>query len=199
MGCGACLIRFFPDLIAMGLIAIPTALPEVLILEPRVFGDERGFFYESFNAKDFEAATGSSHAFVQDNHSRSLKNVVRGLHYQVRQPQGKLVRVTAGEIFDVAVDIRRQSPNFGRWVGVILSAENKRQLWIPEGFAHGFVVISEQADFLYKTTAYWHPEYERAIAWNDSQLSIVWPIKGDVIVSAKDAAASLLENAEVFP
>lgn len=183
----------------MGPTVISTALPEVLILEPKVFEDGRGFFYESFNAKDFEASTGSSHAFVQDNHSRSFRNVLRGLHYQVRQPQGKLVRVTAGEVFDVAVDIRKKSPNFGRWVGAILSAENKRQLWIPEGFAHGFVVISEQADLLYKTTDYWHPEYERAIAWNDPKLGIAWPIQGAVIVSAKDAAASLLDNAEVFP
>ena len=183
----------------MGPTAIPTALPEVLILEPKVFEDRRGFFHESFNAKDFEAATGSSHAFVQDNHSRSFRNVLRGLHYQVRQPQGKLVRVTAGEVFDVAVDISKKPPNFGSWVGTILSAENKRQLWIPEGFAHGFVVISEQADLLYKTTDYWHPECERAIAWNDPQLGIAWPIQGEVIVSARDAAASLLKDAEVFP
>lgn len=182
----------------MGLTVIPTALPEVLILEPKVFGDERGFFYESFNAKDFEEATGLLRTFVQDNHSSSLRNVLRGLHYQVGRRQGKLVRVTAGEVFDVAVDVRRHSPNFGRWAGVVLSAENKRQLWIPEGFAHGFVVTSERADFLYKTTDYWRPECERAIAWNDPQLGIVWPVQGKVIVSEKDSAAPLLADAEVF-
>lgn len=173
----------------MVLTAIPTALPEMLILEPKVFGDERGFFYESFNARDFEAATGLRREFVQDNHSRSAKNVLRGLHYQVERPQGKLVRVVAGEVFDVAVDIRRDSPNYGKWVGVHLSAENKRQLWIPEGFAHGFLVLSEYADFLYKATDYYHPQSERGIAWNDPTLGIVWPSVGQPTLSEKDARA----------
>lgn len=174
------------------------AIPEVLLFEPRVFGDERGFFYESFNQRQFEAAVGRSVTFVQDNHSRSARHVLRGLHYQVRQPQGKLVRVTLGEVFDVAVDLRRSSATFGRWVGAHLSAENKRQLWVPEGFAHGFVVLSEHAEFLYKTTDYYAPEHERCIAWNDPQLAIDWPLSGMPSLSAKDAAGLCLEQAEVF-
>jgi dTDP-4-dehydrorhamnose 3,5-epimerase len=155
----------------------PTALPEVLILEPQVFGDERGYFYESFNAKDFQQATGLKRSFVQDNHSQSAKGVLRGLHFQLQQPQGKLVRVTQGEVFDVAVDIRKNSPRFGQWVGVHLSVENKHQLWIPEGFAHGFLVLSETAEFLYKTTEYYAPEHEFCLAWNDPILAIDWPLK----------------------
>lgn len=177
---------------------IPTDLPEVLILEPKVFGDERGFFFESYNQRTFEEAVGRSVAFVQDNHSRSQKNVLRGLHYQIQQPQGKLVRVSFGEVFDVAVDIRKSSPNFGRWVGVHLSADNKRQMWIPEGFAHGFVVLSDYAEFLYKTTDYWAPAHERCIAWNDSALAIDWPHSGEVQLSAKDRMGALLAEAEVF-
>lgn len=150
-----------------------TDIPDVLIIEPKVFGDDRGFFFESFNQKQFEQAIGRSVAFVQDNHSRSAKNVLRGLHYQIQHPQGKLVRVVHGEVFDVAVDIRKGSPTFGKWVGVVLSAENKKQLWVPEGFAHGFVVLSETAEFLYKTTDYWYPEHERSIVWNDTALNIV--------------------------
>ncbi|MGB3812213.1 MAG: dTDP-4-dehydrorhamnose 3,5-epimerase, partial [Shinella sp.] len=158
--------------------ATPTAIPDVVILEPKVFGDERGFFYESFNARAFREATGLTRAFVQDNHSKSTRNVLRGLHYQIQQPQGKLVRVAQGEVFDVAVDVRRASPTFGQWVGVHLSAENKKQLWVPEGFAHGFVVLSETAEFLYKTTDYYSPAFERSILWNDPDLAIHWPITG---------------------
>jgi dTDP-4-dehydrorhamnose 3,5-epimerase len=176
----------------------PTALPEVLILEPKVFGDERGFFFESFNAKDFEQATGLKCNFVQDNHSKSAKGVLRGLHYQLHQPQGKLVRVTQGEVFDVAVDIRKSSPNFGKCVGVHLNADNKKQLWIPEGFAHGFLVLSETAEFLYKTTEYYAPAHERCIAWNETNLAISWPIQGLPSLSAKDQAGSRLAQAEVF-
>lgn len=175
---------------------IDTAIPDVKIFEPKVFGDTRGFFFESFNHRMFEEAIGCPIVFVQDNHSKSAKNVVRGLHYQIHHPQGKLVRVVVGEVFDVAVDIRRSSPTFGCWVGVTLSAENKRQLWVPEGFAHGFVVMSETAEFLYKTTDYWFPEAERAIRWNDSTLAIEWPIAGDVLVSGKDAAAPEFKDAE---
>jgi dTDP-4-dehydrorhamnose 3,5-epimerase len=176
----------------------PTALPEVLILEPTVFGDDRGFFYESFNARDFAGITGVNAEFVQDNHSKSAQGVLRGLHYQIQHPQGKLVRVVAGEVFDVAVDIRRDSPNFGKWAGVLLSAENKRQLWVPPGFAHGFVVLSESAEFLYKTTDYWYPEHERSIAWNDPQIGIAWPLSAEPRLSAKDLAASALRDAAVF-
>ena len=177
---------------------IPTALPGVLILEPKVFGDARGFFYESFNAQDFAQATGLEVTFVQDNHSRSAQGVLRGLHYQIQQPQGKLVRVTEGEVFDVAVDIRRSSPHFGQWVGVHLSADNKRQIWVPPGFAHGFVVLSASADFLYKTTDYYAPAYERCIAWNDPSLAIDWPIHAPPLLAAKDAQAPNLALAEVF-
>ncbi|WP_434696179.1 dTDP-4-dehydrorhamnose 3,5-epimerase [Pseudomonas sp. Z1-14] len=178
---------------------IATDLPGVLIIEPKVFGDERGFFYESFNAKAFKDATGIDTRFVQDNHSRSLKGVLRGLHYQLQNTQGKLVRVTAGEVLDVAVDIRRSSPNFGKWVAVRLSADNHRQLWVPPGFAHGFVVLSEFAEFLYKTTNYYDPTSERSLLWNDPALDIDWQL-GDIQpqLSGKDLAASTLEQADVF-
>lgn len=178
--------------------ATPLALPEVLLFEPKVFGDERGFFYESFNQKVFEEAVGKPVHFVQDNHSRSAQGVLRGLHYQVKQTQGKLVRVTHGEVFDVAVDLRRSSANFGKWVGVHLSASNRAQLWVPEGFAHGFVVLSESAEFLYKTTDYWAPEHERSVAWDDPDLAIDWPISAAPTLSAKDANAPRLMDAEVF-
>lgn len=175
-----------------------TEIPDLLIIEPKVFGDDRGFFYESFNERRFAELTGVNPRFVQDNHSRSSRNVLRGLHYQIRQPQGKLVRVTAGEVFDVAVDMRRSSPTFGRWVGVTLSAENKRQFWIPEGFAHGFVVTSESAEFLYKTTDYWAPEHERSVRWDDPAIGIQWPLEGTPQLSAKDQAGVLLADAEAF-
>ena len=177
----------------------PTHIPEVLILEPKVFGDERGFFYESFNARSFAEATGLKRDFVQDNHSRSACGVLRGLHYQLQQAQGKLVRVSYGEVLDVAVDIRRSSPTFGQWVGVRLSAENKRQLWVPEGFAHGFVVLSEYAEFLYKTTDYYAPAHERCIRWDDPQLAIDWEFEGSPQLSAKDQAGLSLQDAELFP
>lgn len=180
--------------------AIQTAIPDLLILEPKVFGDARGFFYESFNQRVFEQLTGREGNFVQDNHSRSARNVLRGLHYQIKQPQGKLVRVVAGEVFDVAVDIRKSSPTFGQWDGAILSAENKRMLWIPEGFAHGFVVLSEYAEFLYKTTDYWAPEHERSILWNDPDLAIDWRLQGAIpVLSKKDQEALPLREAELFP
>ena len=172
--------------------ATPTAIPDVLLLEPRVFGDERGFFFESFNHKVFEEATGIKTQFVQDNHSKSGKGVLRGLHYQTQNAQGKLVRVTQGAVFDVAVDIRKDSPTYGKWEGVILSAENKRQLWIPAGLAHGFLVLSDTAEFLYKTTDYYAPEHERCIVWNDPSLAIEWPLDGQAPkLSAKDQAGSL--------
>ncbi len=174
------------------------SIPDVLLLEPKVFGDERGFFYESFNRARFEEAVGYSVDFVQDNHSRSVKGVLRGLHYQIQQSQGKLVRVAVGTVLDVAVDLRKSSPTFGKWVGEILSAENKRQLWVPEGFGHGFVVLSESAEFLYKTTDYYAPQYERSIAWNDPDLAIDWRLEGSPSLSAKDAQGVLLRNAEVF-
>ena len=175
-----------------------TSLPGVLIIEPKVFGDERGFFYESFNARAFEEATGLKRDFVQDNHSRSQKGVLRGLHYQLEHTQGKLVRVTYGEVLDVAVDIRRRSPNFGQWVGIRLSAKNHRQLWVPEGFAHGFVVLSEFAEFLYKTTNYYDPTSERSIRWDDPALGIDWQLDEAPKLSAKDQAAALLKDADVF-
>lgn len=179
--------------------ATPTAIADVLLIEPKVFGDDRGFFYESFNQRDFRDACGLSVDFVQDNHSKSARNVLRGLHYQIRQAQGKLVRVVAGEVFDVAVDLRRSSPTFGRWVGEILSADNKRQLWIPPGLAHGFVVLSESAEFLYKATDYWAPEHERCIAWNDPTLAIVWPpLDGAPLLSGKDAKGMAFLHAEVY-
>ena len=171
---------------------IPTAIPDVLILEPKVFGDSRGFFFESYNEKVFRDATGVTAHFVQDNHSRSARGVLRGLHYQVEQPQGKLVRCTQGEVFDVAVDIRRNSPTFGQWAGEILSEENKRQMWIPPGLAHGFLVLSDSADFLYKTTEYYAPQHERAILWNDPELAIVWPMQTPPLLSDKDRVAELL-------
>ena len=178
---------------------IPTELPDVLLLEPRVFGDERGFFFESFNARAFAEATGVTREFVQDNHSRSVRGVLRGLHYQISQPQGKLVRVVAGEVFDVAIDLRRGSPTFGRWAGVNLSAENKRMMWVPEGFAHGFLVLSESAEFLYKTTDYYAPEHERCIRWDDPQLAIGWPLQEAPQLSAKDRSGVVLAEAELFP
>ena len=177
---------------------MPTAIADVLIVEPTVFGDARGFFYESFNQQAFDKATGLAFNFVQDNHSRSAKGVLRGLHYQVQQPQGKLVRVVRGAVFDVAVDIRRSSPSFGKWVGVELSEENHRQLWVPPGLAHGFLVLSETADFLYKTTDYYAPEYERCIAWNDPAIAIDWPIEMEPSLSAKDQGGLTLSQAEVF-
>jgi dTDP-4-dehydrorhamnose 3,5-epimerase len=169
-----------------------------VLIEPKVFGDARGFFFESFNQKAFNEATGTNHQFVQDNHSRSAKGVLRGLHYQIQQPQGKLVRVVQGEVFDVAVDLRKRSKTFGQWVGEILSAENKRQLWIPEGFAHGFVVLSDTAEFLYKTTDYYAPAHERCILWNDETLAIHWPAGIQPILSAKDAQGKAFVDAEVF-
>ena len=175
-----------------------TAIPDVKVLVPKVFGDSRGFFFESFNARTFAELTGISAPFVQDNHSRSARGVLRGLHYQIRQPQGKLVRVVAGEIFDVAVDIRRGSPTFGKWVGEFLSADNQHQIWVPAGFAHGFVVVSEIAEVLYKTTDYWAPEHERSIIWNDPQIGITWPDAGTLVLSAKDQIGKPLAQAEVF-
>ncbi|MYN29055.1 dTDP-4-dehydrorhamnose 3,5-epimerase [Duganella levis] len=178
---------------------IKTPLEGLLVLEPKVFGDDRGFFFESFNARRFGELTGYTGEFVQDNHSRSSKGVLRGLHYQIQQAQGKLVRATAGSVFDVVVDIRKSSPTFGQWFGIELSAENKRQVWIPPGFAHGFVVTSDAAEFLYKTTDYWAPEHERAILWNDPAIGIEWPaLETAPLLSGKDQAASLLANAEVF-
>lgn len=177
---------------------ISTKISDVIIIEPQVFGDDRGFFLESYNEKTFAQKTGIQEKFVQDNHSRSAKNVLRGLHYQIQQPQGKLVRVVIGEVFDVAVDLRKNSPTFGEWVSCILSAANKRLLWVPPGFAHGFLVLSESADFLYKTTDYYAPEYERAILWNDPTLNIDWPLQTTPLLSAKDQAAKTLETAEVY-
>lgn len=176
------------------------AIPEVLLIEPKSFGDDRGFFFESFNQRLFDSAVGSSIAFVQDNHSKSAHNVLRGLHYQIKQPQGKLVRVVVGAVFDVAVDLRRSSATFGCWVGEILSAENKKQLWVPPGFAHGFLTLSDTAEFLYKTTDYWHQQYERCIAWNDPHIGIEWPIEqgSQPMLSTKDAAGLSLLQAEVF-
>ena len=174
------------------------AIPDVVLIEPKVFGDARGFFFESFNQKAFNEATGTNHAFVQDNHSRSSQGVLRGLHYQIQQPQGKLVRVARGRVWDVAVDIRKSSPTFGQWVGAELSEDNQHQLWVPPGFAHGFVVLSESADFLYKTTDYYAPEHERCIAWNDPQLAIRWPYEAEPRLSAKDALGVMLAQAEVF-
>lgn len=177
---------------------IPLDIPDVMLIEPKVFGDERGFFFESFNQAQFEEAIGKPVQFVQDNHSRSAKSVLRGLHYQIQQPQGKLVRVVQGEVFDVAVDLRKSSKTFGQWVGEILSADNKRQLWVPEGFAHGFVVLSDTAEFLYKTTDYYAPAYERCILWNDATLRIQWPDDVQPILSAKDAQGRAFTEAEVF-
>ncbi len=178
--------------------ATPLAIADVVLIEPTVFGDARGFFFESFNQARFESAIGKSINFVQDNHSHSVKNVLRGLHYQIQQPQGKLVRVVDGEIFDVAVDLRKSSPTFGKWVGKILSAENKKQLWIPEGFAHGFVTLSDSADVLYKTTDYWAQQHERCIIWNDPALAIHWPFKDTPVLSDKDTQGMLLSRVEVL-
>lgn len=178
---------------------IPTEIPDVLIIEPQVYGDDRGFFLESFNQKDFREKTGVNTTFVQDNHSMSLKNVLRGLHYQIPNPQGKLVRVVSGSVFDVAVDARQSSPTFGQWVGCILSAENKRIFWVPEGFAHGFLVLSDRAEFLYKTTNYYYPQYEKTIAWNDADLGIDWPLETPPILSPKDQAGQPFKSVEVFP
>lgn len=177
---------------------IKTGIPDVLVIEPDIFGDARGFFHESFNQKMWQEKTGLKTAFVQDNHSRSAKNVLRGLHYQIQQPQGKLVRVVRGAVFDVAVDLRKSSPTFGRWVGFELSESNYRQMWIPEGFAHGFLVLSEVADFIYKTTDYWAQPYERTILWNDPHLAIAWPLQAPPILSAKDSNATPFKDAETF-
>ena len=175
-----------------------TRLPEVLLIEPKVFGDARGFFFESWNEREFKRA-GIRASFVQDNHSRSEKGVLRGLHYQILQPQGKLIRVVQGEIFDVAVDVRRSSPNFGKWEGVRLSAQSKSTLWVPVGFAHGFCVVSESAEVLYKTTDFYAPEHERSILWNDPEIKIDWPLSDKPLLSPKDAAGARLRDAEVFP
>jgi dTDP-4-dehydrorhamnose 3,5-epimerase len=176
-----------------------TTIPDLLVVEPKVFGDERGFFFESFNQRRFAELTGVTDTFVQDNHSKSARHVLRGLHYQIQHAQGKLVRVTAGEVFDIAVDIRRSSPSFGKWAGLALSAANKKMLWIPKGFAHGFVVLSDTAEFLYKTTDYWAPEHERCIVWNDPDLAIDWQLGGAApLLSAKDQAGKLLRDAETF-
>ena len=183
----------------MSLQVIQTSLAGVLILEPKVFGDARGFFFESFNARRFAELTGINTPFVQDNHSRSAKGVLRGLHYQIKQPQGKLIRVVVGEVFDVAVDIRRSSPTFGKWIGTKLSCENKLMMWIPPGFAHGFLTLSEAAEILYKTTDYYAPEYERCIIWNDPAFGIDWPLAGEPLLSPKDKAGNALSRAEVFP
>lgn len=177
---------------------IRTAIPEVLIIEPKVFGDDRGFFFESFNQQTFESLTGVKASFVQDNHSKSAVNVLRGLHYQIQQPQGKLVRVVAGEVFDVAVDLRRQSSTFGQWVGSVLSAENKRQMWVPPGFAHGFLVLKDATEFLYKTTDYYAPQYERCVRWDDPDIGIAWPLLAPPILSVKDKVGLDLSKAEVF-
>ncbi|MBK7353941.1 MAG: dTDP-4-dehydrorhamnose 3,5-epimerase [Nitrosomonas sp.] len=179
--------------------AIQLVVPDVYLIQPRVFGDERGFFFESYNQQQFNAAINRSVAFVQANHSRSVRHVLRGLHYQIKQPQGKLVRVVNGEVYDVAVDLRKGSATFGQWVGEVLSAENKKQLWIPEGFAHGFLVLSESADFLYQTTDYWAPEFERCILWNDPVLNIQWPIKQSPVLSGKDAQGVSFKLAETYP
>ncbi|MEB3228141.1 MAG: dTDP-4-dehydrorhamnose 3,5-epimerase [Synechocystis sp.] len=177
---------------------IPTAIADVFILEPKVFGDERGFFFESYNAQVFAEKVGSAPPFVQDNHSLSRRGVLRGLHYQIQQPQGKLVRVTRGEVLDVAVDLRRSSPSFGQWVSCVLSGDNKRQFWIPEGFAHGFVVLSEEAEFLYKTTNYYAPEHDRTILWNDPDLAIDWQLTTEPILSVKDQQGKHFKDADVF-
>ncbi|CAJ93982.1 dTDP-4-dehydrorhamnose 3,5-epimerase [Cupriavidus necator] len=181
----------------MKITITPTALPEVLVIEPQVFSDQRGFFMETFNAQAFEQATGIRRTFVQDNHSGSVRNVLRGLHYQIQHPQGKLIRVIAGEVFDVAVDVRLGSPTYGKWVGVTVSAADKKQLWIPEGFAHGFLVLSEHAEVLYKTTDYWYPEHERTLLWNDPAVGVRWPLNGAPLLTAKDAAGKLLTEADV--
>ncbi|MDQ3026481.1 MAG: dTDP-4-dehydrorhamnose 3,5-epimerase [Pseudomonadota bacterium] len=179
--------------------AIPTAIPEVLVIEPKVFGDARGFFFESWNQRAFDTIVGRPIEFVQDNHSASARGVLRGLHYQVQHAQGKLVRVVAGEVFDVAVDLRRASPTFGRWVGERLSADNRRMMWVPEGFAHGFLVLSESAEFLYKTTDYYAPEHERTLLWNDAAVGVDWPLEAAPLLKPKDAEGTPLERADSFP
>ncbi len=176
-----------------------TAIPDVLLIEPTVFGDERGFFYESYNERAWQEETGLTTRFVQDNHSRSVKGVLRGIHYQIKQSQGKLVRVVLGEVFDVAVDLRKSSPTFGQWVGEVLSAENKRSLWVPEGFGHGFLVTSDAAEFLYRTTDFYAPEHERCIQWNDPDLAVQWPLDGTPQLSGKDEQGTLFKDAEVYP
>ncbi len=176
----------------------PTAMPDVLVIEPEIFGDERGYFYESFNYQRWLRNTGIECDFVQSNHSRSIRGVLRGLHYQVKQPQGKIVRVVVGEVFDVAVDLRRSSPYFGKWVGAHLSAENKKQIWIPEGFGHGYLVLSDAAEFLYRTTDYYAPEHERCIIWNDPDISIDWPVDGEPLLSTKDTSGMLFKDAETY-
>lgn len=178
---------------------IRTDIPDVLFIEPQVFGDERGFFFESLNLRAFREKTGLDVNFVQDNHSRSRKGVLRGIHYQIRQPQGKLVRVVSGEVFDVAVDLRKSSPTFGKWVGTTLSADNKRQLWIPAGFGHAFLVLSDSADFLYRTTDYYAPQHERCVIWNDPDIGIRWPMTGEPVLAAKDRAGLFLRDADLFP
>jgi dTDP-4-dehydrorhamnose 3,5-epimerase len=178
---------------------IRTAIPDVLLIEPKVFGDARGFFFESWNQDAFDAAVGAPVAFVQDNHSRSARGVLRGLHYQMRQPQGKLVRVISGEVYDVAVDLRRASPTFGRWVGERLSEDNHRIMWVPAGFAHGFLVTSGSADFLYKTTDYYAPQHERTLLWNDPALGVAWPLEGEPLLKPRDAAGTPLAQAETYP
>ena len=178
---------------------ITTKIDEIVIIEPQLFADSRGFFYESYNEKAFAEEIGVAAHFVQDNHSRSAQNVLRGLHYQIQKPQGKLLRVVAGAVFDVAVDLRKSSPTFGEWVGYLISAENKRQIWVPEGFAHGFLVVSEFAEVLYKTTDYYAPQYERCVLWNDPDIDIDWPLMAEPMLSAKDQAGQTLKNAEVFP
>lgn len=182
----------------MAIHVTATALSEVKLIEPKVFGDRRGYFYESFNGREFAEKVAPDVEFVQDNHSRSARGALRGLHYQIVHAQGKLVRVVEGEVFDVAVDIRKRSPNFGKWVGVKLSEENRRQLWVPPGFAHGFLVLSESAQFLYKTTDYWYPDYERSILWNDPEIGIEWPLEIEPLLAAKDAAGKRLTEAEHF-
>jgi len=182
----------------MAITVTATALPEVKLIEPKVFGDARGFFLESFNEREFVEKVGVEARFVQDNHSRSAKGVLRGMHYQIEHAQGKLVRVVAGEVFDVVVDMRKRSPNFGKWMGLHLSAENHRQLWVPAGFAHGFLVLSETADFLYKTTDYWYPEHERCLRWNDPRVGIQWPIEGEPVLAEKDKAGKSLSEADVY-
>ena len=182
----------------MGYDVMPTSLPEVLLLRPKIFRDHRGFFYESFNAREFNVATSRECTFVQDNHSHSIHGVLRGLHYQVRHPQGKLVRVIRGEVFDVAVDLRRHSPNFGKWTGVTLSADNNLQIWVPEGFAHGFQVTSESAEVIYKVTDFWHPEYERTLLWSDPDVGVQWPLSTQPLLAAKDASGQMLGEVEPF-
>lgn len=182
----------------MAITVISTAIPDVKIIEPKVFGDARGHFFETFNAREFDERVAAGVVFVQDNQSRSIKGVLRGMHYQVRHPQGKLVRVVSGEVFDVAVDLRRASPTFGKWVGEVLSAENRKQLWIPPGFAHGFLALSDSAEFLYKTTDFWYPEHERTLLWNDPAVGIAWPLDGEPVIAQKDLAGRRFADLETY-